>query len=344
MTFNPNATGNKNSGIFSLPYSKEQAALIFIPVPWEVTTSFGHGCSLGPDAIFTASKQIDLSDALYGDFYKLGLFKQETDQKILSQSILLKEKALYLRDKLEKGEPLDAEDQTIQGEINFASMELNRWVYEEAKKILDNNKWAAIIGGDHSTPFGLIKAIKEKYPEVSILQIDAHMDLRKAYQGYQNSHASIMYNVVNEIKPKSLVQLGIRDFCPAEQTISEATKNIHTFYDSKISLRLAQGEHWQTIINEVLSQLSEQVYISFDIDGLMPDLCPNTGTPVPGGLSFSQMESLLYSLSLSSKKIVGFDLCEVAPESDYDFEGWDANVGARVLFKLAGSLLKSQKG
>ena len=137
-----------------------------------------------------------------------------------------------------------------------------------------------------------------------------------------------------------MVQLGIRDFCPEEKEYGES-KGVHTFFDSQVSVDLAAGKTWGTICEEAVSKLSDEVYISFDIDGLMPDLCPNTGTPVPGGLSFSQMESLLHTLSKSGKKVVGFDLCEVAPESEYDFEGWDANVGARVLFKLSGCLLKS---
>lgn len=343
MSFDPNGTGQKDSGIFALPFSEEEAQIIFIPVPWEVTTSFGHGTSLGPDAIYTASKQLDLCDAHYGEFYKMGLFQQPTNIEWLNRSRLLKEKALHLRDLLENGKKIEAEDLNIQSEINEASNELNTWLYNETNKVLEENKWACAIGGDHSSPYGLMKALKEKYEDMSVLHIDAHMDLRKAYQGYEHSHASIMYNVMNELNPTSLVQMGIRDFCPEEAEISEGHKDIHTFYDSKVNWRLAQGERWKSICEDALSKLSGNVYISFDIDGLMPDLCPNTGTPVPGGLSFSQMESLLYQLSQSGKKVVGFDLNEVAPESEYDFEGWDANVGARVLFKLTGCLLASNK-
>ncbi len=342
MEFDPNKTGTKNSGLFSLPFSEEESQLILIPVPWEVTTSYGHGCSLGPDGIYQASKQLDVCDALYGDFYKKGVFQQETSIEWLNRSKLLKEKALGLREKLENEEDFDLQDQKDQMEINQASINLNQWVYENAKKILNKNKWAGVIGGDHSAPFGLIKALKEQYKDLSILHIDAHLDLRLAYQDYKYSHASIMRNVVEELHPHALVNLGIRDFCPEERDFAKEHKNIHCYYDSQVANRLAQGESWIEIVDQALSHLSENVYISFDIDGLQPDLCPHTGTPVPGGLTFSQAEVLLYRLSQSSKKIVGFDLCEVAPESQYDLEGWDTNVGARVLFKLAGSLL-SQK-
>ncbi len=343
MNFDPNATGQKDSGIFALPYSLEQSHLVFIPVPWEVTTSFGHGTSLGPDAILAASKQMDLSDGMFGEFYEFGMHQLATSQEILSQSQLLKEKALFLRQLLEKGKKITGEDATIQSEINAASLQLNQWLYEQAQELLDKNKWVAAIGGDHSSPYGLIKALKEKYDDISILHIDAHMDLRQAYQGYKHSHASIMYNVVNDLNPQSLVQLGLRDFCPEESAYSRSREGqIYSYLDSQTQLRLAQGEAWSAICDEAIDKLSDQVYISFDVDGLSPDLCPNTGTPVPGGLSFSQMEVLLHQVVASGKKVVGFDLCEVAPESQYDLEGWDANVGARVLFKLAGCLLRSQ--
>ncbi len=342
MTFDPNATGQKNSGIFALPYSLDEAALVFIPVPWEVTTSFGHGTSMGPDAIFAASKQLDLCDGLFGEFYQNGLFQLATDQETISRSRLLKEKALYLRDLLEKGEDISGEDSQIQEDINQASLQLNGWLYEQSREILQKNKWVAAVGGDHSSPYGLIKALKEKYSDLSILHVDAHMDLRKAYQGYNHSHASIMYNVMEDLSPSALVQLGIRDFCPEEKAYAAEHGNIHSFLDSQVALRLAQGETWTAICKSAIRNLSDNVYISFDIDGLSPDLCPSTGTPVPGGLSYPQMEALLHEVAQSGKRVVGFDLCEVAPESEYDFEGWDANVGARVLFKLAGCLFDSQ--
>jgi agmatinase len=340
MTFNPNATGNKNLGVFSLPFVEEEAKLIFIPIPWEVTTSYGHGCSLGPAAILEASKQLDLFDALYGEFYKLGIFQKSAHPDLLKKSQQLKVKALEIRDKLEMGEELNSTDINTQELINQASKDLNQELYLSSKKLIEQNKLCAVIGGDHSSPFGLVKALSEKHKNLSIIHVDAHLDLRKAYQGYTYSHASIMYNIMNELNPTSLVQLGIRDFCPEEFNMSRDDKRIHTYYDSQVSLRLAMGESWESLCYEAIGKLSDNVYISFDIDGLSPDLCPQTGTPVPGGLSFQQMEILLYLLSKSHKKIVGFDLCEVSVGQNPDsLDCWDSNVGARVLFKLSGAIL-----
>ena len=343
MNFNPNLTGLKNSGIFSLPFCEQDSQLVLLPVPWEVTVSYGGGTSLGPQAIFEASKQLDLHDSLYGDFYKKGIFLRDIPDEILTQSKNLKLKALKIKECLEKGESLNAEEIHWQKEINRACEDLNHKVYKQSKELLSKNKFCGVIGGDHSTPFGLIKALKEKYEFLSILQIDAHMDLRKSYQGYHFSHASIMDNVHRHLKPKSLVQVGIRDFCPQEEQRVRETSNIHSFYDSTISLELSNGKSWKSIIQKILEPVHENVYISLDIDGLSPDLCPNTGTPVPGGLCFSQLETLLHHLSISSKKIVGFDLCEVSPgPKALSMDCWDSNVGARVLFKLAGALLEQK--
>ncbi len=348
MTFNPNATGNKNNGVFSLPFDEKSSKLVFLPVPWEVTTSYGDGCSLGPMGVYEASKQLDLFDALYGEFYKNGLFMRDFNHDLFKKSFHLKQKALLLRDQLENGLELTTSQLNDRDEINKESIKMNDWVYQQSKQILEQNKFCAVVGGDHSAPFGLIKAYKEKYSDLSILHIDAHMDLRISYQGYQYSHASIMYNVIQELKPQSLVQVGIRDFCPEEQEINQNGENIFCFYDSQISLQLAENKSWGHIVDQIIKPLSDHVYISFDIDGLSPDLCPGTGTPVPGGLSFSQAEYLLYKLSQSSKKIVGFDLCEVSPGSlspeanPMELDGWDSNVGSRILFKLSGALLSSQ--
>lgn len=340
MTFDPNGTGLVHSGIFSLPYTEEQAKIILLAVPWEVTTSYGQGCSLGPATLLAASKQLDLFDAHYGEFYKQGIFMRPIDEDWLRQSEELKKISCKVKARLENGDPLTDTDRDIQKKINDTSLQLNQWVYEQTKAILLHNKIPGVIGGDHSSPFGIIKALKEKYSDLSILHIDAHHDLRQAYQGYTHSHASIMYNVIKDLQPTALVQLGIRDFCPEEADLAQSNPNIHCYYDSHVSLKLHQGESWAQIIKQALNHLSDHVYISFDIDGLSPDLCPHTGTPVPGGLSFQQTESLLYLLSQSPKKIVGFDLCEISPgKNRVELDCWDGNVGARILFKLAGATL-----
>ena len=200
-----------------------------------------------------------------------------------------------------------------------------------------------LVGGDHSSPYGAIQAISEKYKkDFGILHIDAHADLRKAYEGFLWSHASIMYNVMeSSFAPKKLVQVGIRDFCEFEYDYSNSRKDIVTFFDLELANQVQSWVSWRALCDQIVSELPQNVYISFDIDGLDPSLCPNTGTPFPGGLSYAQALALLKSLEAQGKRIVGFDLCEVSPgESEMD---WDGNVGARILYKLCGWALLTNK-
>jgi agmatinase len=203
--------------------------------------------------------------------------------------------------------------------------------------LLDQGKLVALLGGDHSTPLGYYKAIGEKFGEFGILQIDAHCDLREGYEGFVYSHASIMYNALNEVAGlKKLVQIGIRDYSQVEAEFIEQTGDrIVTYFDRDIRVRQYEGETFRQITDEIIRHLPDKVYISFDIDGLDPKLCPNTGTPVQGGFETEQVFYLFNRLRQSGKQIIGFDLCEVS----WSESGWDANVGARILFKLCNMLV-----
>ncbi|MCB0415940.1 MAG: arginase family protein, partial [Bdellovibrionales bacterium] len=226
--------------------------------------------------------------------------------------------------------------------INTNSLRLNQWVYAKTISLLESGKIVACLGGEHSIPYGAIKAYSERN-SFSILHIDAHADLRVAYQGFEHSHASIMNQVMTLSKPpQKLVQVGIRDFCAEEYDYINEHKNIKTYFDYAIKQDLFSGKTWIELCEEIVDQLGENVYISFDIDGLLPELCPQTGTPVPGGLSFEQAVFLLKTLSDKGKKIIGFDLCEVAQRDSENY--WDGVVGARVLYQLCGWCLKTQNG
>ena len=335
--FDPNDMATNGSGIFGLPFEAEESRLHLFPVPWEVTTSYGNGASRGPSAIRRASFQVDLFDIETGDAYMAGYYMHEMPEEIAHTGRELKLKAGEFLNYLEEGRQTESVPQKIQAEINAASQKVNDWVYSRARKTLSAGKIPAVIGGDHSTPYGLIRASCEAVKgELGILHVDAHADLRVAYQGYKHSHASIMYNVMEDVRPKMLVQIGIRDFSPGEYAyIRENSSRLKTYFDAVTKRRLNRGESWQTICDEAIAHLPQNVHLSFDIDGLSPDLCPGTGTPVPGGLSWDQALALIATVAESGRKIVSFDLNEVAeqenPESD-----WDGNVGARLLFKMCG--------
>lgn len=333
MSFDPNARSSADSGIFGLPFSAADSRLIFIPVPWEATTSYGSGTSKGPEAILEASKQVDLYDLETGKAYEKGFHMLKIDKTIKALNTQAKKLANKVRALEDEGAPASKID-GIQKQVNKMSGKLNEWVYKKAKEYLAKNKIVALIGGDHSTPYGTIRAISEKHKgDFGILHIDAHHDLREAYEGFTYSHASIMFNVMeSQFSPKKIVQVGIRDFSEQEKDYAKS-KGISVFYDTDIQYRKAGGESWASIAKEIVSKLPKNVYISFDIDGLSPFFCPHTGTPVPGGLDYSEALFLFKTLKDNGKTIVGFDLNEVAPGKDSE---WDANVGARLLFKMAG--------
>lgn len=337
MTFDPNSTAAADSGIFGLPFTADQAKLHILQVPWEVTTSYGDGASRGPAAILRASHQVDLFDIETGDAYMAGYYLRDEPQEIARLGRELKKKAKKVVAAIEDGREDDCEAQEIQDEINMSSRKVNDWVYAQAKEIYAAGKIPALLGGDHSTPYGLIRASCEKFGgDLGILHVDAHADLRNAYQGYEHSHASIMFNVMETVRPKKLVQVGIRDFSPGEYDyIQKNSDRIHTYFDPLTKRRLNKGESWQSICDEIVANLPQNVHVSWDIDGFSPELCPNTGTPVPGGLSFDQGLALLATVAESGRKIVSFDLNEVAEPEDSD-DDWNGNVGARLLFKLCG--------
>jgi agmatinase len=337
--FDPNAVGNPENNIFGLPLSEEDARIVIIPVPWEVTVSSQAGTARAADHVFRASLQVDVFDPEFPEAWKQGFFMRQPDKKILLKSDYLRKEAELYIDYISRQEDV-AENQFMfktLNEVNEGSEYLNNWVYEQCKALLNRGKLVAVLGGDHSVALGNFKAIAEKHGDFGILQIDAHCDLREAYMGFTYSHASVMYNALKEIPAlKTLVQIGVRDYSPAEWDI---VKNSHyriiTYLDREIKHRQYEGQSWKQIAEEIVTKLPEKVHISFDIDGLKPSLCPHTGTPVPGGFEAEQVFYLINKIVASGRKIIGFDLTEVGVG---ELE-WDANVGARVLFKLCNILV-----
>ncbi len=341
--FDPNTVSNPKNNIFGLPFVEEEARLIILPVPWEVTVSCTAGTARAPEHIFKASLQVDLFDPEFRDAWKQGYFMRAVDKKVLMKSDYLRKEAELYINYISEGENVNDNKfmfKTLK-EVNAGSIFMNEWVFQQTKELLDSGKLVGLLGGDHSTPFGFLKAIAEKHGDFGILQIDAHCDLRKAYENFNYSHASVMYNSLEEIPQlKKLVQIGIRDYCEEEwDYIVKNNQRVITYFDKDIKERLYEGQTWQTIVSEMIEHLPQKVYISFDIDGLDPKLCPHTDTPVQGGFETEQIFYLLKKLLNSGRQIIGFDLNEVGISNNE----WDENVGARCLFKLCNTLIVSSQ-
>jgi len=336
--FNSNVAGNPKNTVFGLPFSEEDARVIILPVPWEVTVSYGSGTSRAIEYIFKASLQVDLFDKETENAWKEGIYMRQPDKKILMKSDYLRKEAELLIDYISSGELLEKNSFMCKSlkEINEGSANLNKWVYEEAMDLLKQGKLVAVLGGDHSVPLGYIKAIGEMHGDFGILQIDAHCDLRKNYENFTYSHASVMYNALSDVPQlKKLVQVGIRDYSQEEwDYICNSNYRIISYFDKDIKERQFQGQNWQFICDEIVNHLPEKVYISFDIDGLDPKLCPHTGAPVHGGFEVEQVLYLIKRIIQSGRRFIGFDLDEIAiGENDFD-----ANVGARILWRLCNLL------
>lgn len=310
-------------------------------MPWEVTVSYNAGTAAGPAAIFDASFQVDLYDSDVTDAWKIGLTMDQASPELHAMNAALRPLAEQYIALLEEGTAADSEPRMAKllQEINDGCEKMIAIVQVQCEAALAAGKMAAVVGGDHSTPLGLIRALAKYHDDFGILHFDAHADLRDAYEGFTYSHASIMFNVLKEKHVSKIVQVGIRDYCEQEvQVIGASNGRVKAYYDREIQARMFDGASWRQICDEAIAHLPAKVYVSFDIDGLDPKLCPNTGTPVPGGLDFEQALYMIKAVVLSGRKIIAFDLNEVAPGED---DEWDANVAARLLYRMANLAAKS---
>lgn len=333
--------------IFGVDCDPNTALVQVLAMPFDATTSYRPGAAKGPAALLAASVQVDLCDADVGAPHTVGIHLHEIPKAVEARNVVARGAVERIRHAKEGGQKPSAADFDA---VNQATEQNNEFVYTWAKHALAKHQIPVVIGGDHSVPFGAIRAAAEHCGKegMGILHLDAHCDLRHAYEGFEHSHASIFNNVIEHIPGvKRLTQVGIRDFCDEELLmVRESEGRIVTFFDKIVRNHRLQGR-FLTLAQSIIDTLPEQVYLSFDIDGLDPTLCPSTGTPVPGGLNFDELVALLECLAQSGKKVVGLDLCEVSPPRDLPDDelgdNWDANVGARVLYKMIGFALIANK-
>lgn len=340
MSFDPNAPAS-GDGVYGLPFTPEDARVILVPVPFEATTSYGGGTADGPAAILAASRQVDLLDHETGNPYEAGIAMLPERAAVHEWNESGTAAARQFREQRDLGVPamVLAEPQAL---VNALCVRLNEALQAQVHTLLQSGKIVGTVGGDHGAVFGAIAAHAAQFPGLGILHFDAHADLRHEYEGFHWSHASIMNNVVRRCAGVArLVQVGIRDYCAEERDlVRDSAGRIRSYYDAGLAAERFAGATWAEQCRRIVADLPHDVYVSFDIDGLDPVLCPHTGTPVPGGQSFHEASFLLGEVVRSGRRIVGFDLVEVAP--DPGGGEWDANVGARLLYKLIGWTLRSQ--
>ncbi|ABC82354.1 agmatinase family protein [Anaeromyxobacter dehalogenans] len=335
MTFDPSAAAQPGSGVFGLPHSERDAGVVLVPVPFEATTSYGGGTSRGPEAILDASRQVDLFDVETGRPYEAGIHMLPVPEEI----------ARLDREARAAAEPVIAAGGLVPGrqdlaraaaEVDEACGRVNAWVEDRVAGLLARGKTVGLVGGDHSTALGAIAAHARRHPGMGLLHVDAHADLRVAFEGFTYSHASVIYNAAERLPELSrIVQVGLRDLSEEEHAYAAASGGrIVQHHDAALSRARFEGEPWAAQVGRIVEPLPREVYVTFDVDGLDPTLCPHTGTPVPGGLSFQEAAYLVGAVVRSGRRIVGFDVVEVSPGPEGG--DWDGNVGARLLYKLIG--------
>jgi agmatinase len=340
MAFDPSAAALPGSGVFGLPHAEADAAVVLVPVPFEATTSYGGGAARGPQAVLSASRQVDLHDVETGRPYQAGIHMLPVPERIAALDARARADAAPVIEAggVDHGRP---ELAAAAARVNAVSAEVNAWVEGEVSRLHAAGKQVGVVGGDHSVAFGSIAAHARRFPGLGVLHLDAHADLRRAYEGFEHSHASILFNVMERLPGVArLVQVGLRDVSDEEMAYVEASRGrIVAHHDALLAAARFEGESWGAQIRRIVEPLPRDVYLTFDIDGLDPTLCPHTGTPVPGGLTFQEACALVAGVVRSGRRIVGLDLVEVAPGPDGD--EWDGNVGARLLYKMIGWMLKS---
>lgn len=276
-------------------YSRYASArFAVLPMPYDATTSFGSGARYGPRAIITASQQVELYDERLGrESYQVGVATLE---------------------------PLEADTSGPEATLKN--------VYAAAKKVVADGKFLIGLGGEHSLSSPLVRAVKARHKDISVLQIDAHADLRESYQGSPFSHACVMRRIHDMGVPA--VAVGIRNYSKEEaRFIQHAGKPIFS------ALAVRESKSW---IESVVGHLGDEVYVTIDIDGFDPAYAPATGTPEPGGLDWYQVTDLLAAVA-GRRRIVAADVVEVAPQPPNTVTEF---LAAKLIYRLIG--LVASKG
>ena len=260
----------------------EDSKVVLVPVPYDGTSTYGKGANKGPEAIMDAAENMELYDI-------------ETNSEAYLNGIYLA--------------PTVSEDSSPEAMVKA--------VEETISHYLQDGKFVTMLGGEHSVSIGSIRAFVKEFPNLTVLQIDAHSDLRPEYQGTKNNHACAVHEAS---KTTNLIQVGIRSMDAVELPFIKE-ENLFTSYD------IRKSEYWQ---EDIVNLLSENVYITIDLDAFDPSIMPSTGTPEPGGLMWNETLDLLKKVFTNSN-VVGFDIVELAP-----IEGLSAPdfLAAKLYYKL----------
>jgi agmatinase len=345
------AAADPDGGIFGLPHTQAEAELHVLPIPFDATCSYRRGASRGPAAILAASYQVELFDPVAGEPWRRGIHMLAEDPRFHAWN---DEAGQLARGVIDVAGRIDGDAKLTEdlARTNAICREVDAAVELAVGVSLDAGKRVLTIGGDHSTALGAICAHAKRHPGMGLLHIDAHGDLRDAYEGFERSHASVIHNVLDPAigvglqrgekqagthQLSAVVQVGLRDLCPAEMARISAENRLRAVFDHEWAGIRARGGNLEERIAQAIEGLPNEVYLTLDIDGLEPNLCPRTGTPVPGGLSWHEAWMWISAIPNSGRQLIGADLVEVSP-GNATGDTWDAMVGARLALRILGAM------
>ena len=269
------------------------SSIAILSAPYEHTVSYGGGTRNGPKGILNASAYVEFYDDEF-------------------------ERELCFDKGISTLKPLKFKDRTDQDALDL--------IHDNVATLLNAGKFVVTLGGEHTISAAPILAHHERYPEMSLLHFDAHSDLRDTYEGSKYSHACFAARVAEKMDPKKITQVGIRAQCAEEAEFIRAN-GVHTFYANAIR-RGVHGESWA---EEVVSTLAKEVYVTFDVDYFDPAIMPATGTPEPDGFLYSETLDVFRALIKSGRRIVGFDVVELAPMQNLHHPDI---LAARLVYKM----------
>jgi len=329
-SFDPDAPGVGQYGLFGIPIPKELAQVVVIPVAWDVTTSYRPGTARAPRQVLEASWQVDLAHECYPHAWQRGIALSGDVSDWEVDSIRLRQKADHVIAHHERGgSPDDADIAAFIRDINEGCEQMVQGVRALSHEWIQQNRLVGVLGGDHSTPLGLLQALDAVHDSFGILHIDAHLDLRDRYEGFLYSHASIMWHARQLPSVTQMVHVGIRDAGQSEWDLAAQDPRHAVWGAYAIMAQRFEGATWSEQVARILSTLPQKVYVSIDCDGLDIAYSSHTGTPVPGGLHHMELLYLLRSLASSGRELVGFDVVEAG---DHPL---DAGIAARLLYELS---------
>lgn len=271
----------------------DRARVAILPAPYEHTVSYGGGTERGPRGILDASAFVEFYD-------------DEFDRELCFDVGIATVRSL------EFGGAVDRDALAL--------------IHRAVRRLIASGKFVVTLGGEHTISTAPILAHAEAYPAMSVLHFDAHSDLRESYQNSKYSHASFAARVAEELDPARITQVGIRAQCREEAAFIRQ-RGVKTFYASAIR-RGIHGDEWQ---RSVVDTLGQEVYITFDVDYFDPSIMPSTGTPEPDGFLYAETLDLLRYIRLSGRRIIGFDVVELAPVKDVAHPDI---LAARLVYKI----------